>query len=82
MAGGVEGVRGVGVWGERLAEGDGREGICQKQGKSLRSHCVSRGMKDACEELLCCSSKESHVFSLFFIAFKSLQCPALWWDRV
>ena len=68
--------------GERLAEGDGREGICRKQGKSLCSRCVSRGMKDACEELLCCSSKESHVFSLFFIAFKSLQCPALWWDRV
>lgn len=39
-------------------------------GKQLRSHCVSHGMKDACEELLSCSSKESCVFSLIFIAFK------------
>ena len=36
--------------------------MCRKQGKSLCSHCVFCGMKDACEELLGCSSRVPCIF--------------------
>lgn len=69
--GGCEGCGGVGVWWERLAEGDGREGMCRKQCKSLCRHRVFRGMRDACEELLGCSSRVPCIFFGFYSFQKS-----------